>query len=118
MRQVGQWGLPMRVHNTHIVVDFGDRPDGGSRRPAGVLLLDADGGRQTVDVVHFGRLQAAQELACIGAERFDVSPLTFGVNRVDGETALPASAGSGADGHLATRDIDADVLEVVLASRR
>ena len=50
-----------------VVVDLGDRPDGGPRVPAGALLVDRDRRREPVDLVDVRLLHLAQELAGVGA---------------------------------------------------
>ena len=68
-----------------VVVDLGDGADRGARVRAGRLLLDGDGGRQAVDEVDVRLLHLLEELAGVGGERFDIAPLSFGVNRVEGQ---------------------------------
>ena len=68
-----------------VVVDLGDGADRGARVGAGRLLLDGDGGRQAVDEVDVRLLHLLEELAGVGGERFDIAPLSFGVNRVEGQ---------------------------------
>ena len=103
-----------RPENPHVIIDFRDRSDGRSRRLARGALLDADGRRQAMDVVDPRRLQLAQELPRISAERLHVPPLPFGIDRVDGEAALAAAAGPAANRHLTAGYVNGDVLEVVL----
>ena len=103
-----------RPENAHEVVDFRDRPDRRTRRFTRVLLLDADSRAQAVHVIDLRRLQPAQELPCIRAERFHIAPLALRVHGVDGEAALAAAAGPATDGHLAARHFNGDVLQVVL----
>ena len=56
-----------------------------------------------------------EELARVGRERLDVAALALGVERVEGERGL-ARAGEPGDHHeLVARDVEVDVLEVVLA---
>ena len=52
-----------------VVVDFGDRADGGARVVAGRLLLDGDGGRQALDQVHVRLFHELQELPRVRRER-------------------------------------------------
>jgi hypothetical protein len=98
-----------------IVVDLGDGADGGARILAGGLLLDRDGGREPLDRVHVRLFHQAEELTGVGRQRFDVAPLSLGVDRVEGERRLPRSGEAGDDGEPVSGDGDGDVLEVVLA---
>ena len=50
----------------HVVVDFGDRRHGGTRVVGGRALLDGDGRRKPLDVVHVGLAHDAQELPGVG----------------------------------------------------
>ena len=103
-----------RHENPQVVVDLGDRADGAPRRVARVLLLDGDGRREALDVVHLRLLHLADELPGVGAEALDVAPLALGVDRVHGQRGLARAARAAADGQLVAGDVDVDVLEVVL----
>ena len=74
------------------VVDFSDGADRGAGVLARGLLVDGDGGREALDVVHVRLFHLAEELAGVGGEGFDVAALALGVERVKGEGGL---AGSG-----------------------
>ena len=77
-----------REEQTEVVVDLGDGPDRRARIVARGLLLDRDGRREPLDCVDVGLLHQPEELARIRGERLDVSPLPFGVDRVEGEGRL------------------------------
>ena len=98
-----------------VVVDFGDGPHGGAGAPGGGLLLDGDGGGQPLDGVHVRLLHLLQELAGVGGERFDVAPLSLGVEGVEGQARLPGAAETGDDGDPVPGEVQIDVLEIVLA---
>ena len=102
------------VEDAQIIVDLGDGADGRTRALAGRLLLDADGRRQAADVLDLRLLHLAEELPGVGRQRFDVAALTLGVDRVQGQRTLARTARPAADGHLLARQLDGDVLEVVL----
>ena len=70
---------------THVVVDFGGGADGGTGILIGGLLFDADDRRKTCDLIHIGTLHTSQEIAGIGRERLDITTLTLGKDRVEGE---------------------------------
>ena len=78
------------------------------------LLVDRDRRRESVDVVDVRLLHLPQELAGIGGERFDVAALALGVDRVEGQRLLAGAGQPGDDDELVARDLDVDVLEVVL----
>ena len=104
-----------RVEQAQVVVDLGDRADGRARVVAGGLLLDGDGGREPLDRVDVGLLHQLEELPGVGRQRLDVAALAFGVDGVEGERRLARAAEPGDDDQLLARDLDVDVLEVVLA---
>ncbi|CAB4586276.1 unannotated protein [freshwater metagenome] len=105
-----------RVEQAQVVVHLGDGSHGGTGVATSGLLVDRDGGRQTLDHVHVGFVHLAEELARVGAQGLDVPTLPFGVDRVEGQRRLPAPRETGEHDHLVARQIDADVLQIVLAS--
>ena len=98
-----------------VVVDLGDRGDGrpgiAPRRP----LLDRDGRREPLDLVHVRLLHLPEELAGVGGEGFDVPPLALGVEGVEGERGLAGAGDAGQDDEGVPGDVEVQVLEVVLA---
>ena len=54
------------VQQAQVVVDLGDRADGGPRVAAGRLLVDRDGGRQPLDDVDVGLVHLPEELPGVG----------------------------------------------------
>ena len=104
-----------RKEQAHVVVDLSDRADRGARVARGALLVNRDGRRQAVDLVDVRLLHLAQELACVGAQRFDVASLALGVDRVEGQAALARAGQAGDDHEPVARQLNGDVLEVVLA---
>jgi hypothetical protein len=84
-----------------VIVDFRGRPDRRARIPDAVLLPDRDRRRDAIDAVDVGLLHPLEELAGIRRQRFHVSPLALGVDRVEGERRLARSADAGDDDELA-----------------
>ncbi len=70
------------VEDAQIVVDLGDGTDGRARIAAGGLLLDADGRRQTSQVIDVRLLQLTEKLPGIRRKRFDVAALPLGIERI------------------------------------
>ena len=87
-----------RVEEAQVIVYLGGRSHGRPRIFVGGFLLNADHGRQSRDLVDVGALQVAEEVACVGRERLDVSPLSFGVDGVEGERRLARPRQAGDDG--------------------
>jgi hypothetical protein len=59
-------------------------------------------------------LHLPEELPGVGGERFDVATLTLGEDGVEGQRALARSGQPGQDDELVARNVDVDVLEIVL----
>ena len=103
-----------RIQQTQVVVNLGDRADGGSRIVARALLLDRNRRREPLDGIDVRLPHLFQKLAGIGGERFDIASLPFGVNRVEGQGRLARPAQAGDDDELVPRDLDIEILEIVL----
>ncbi len=104
-----------REQQAQVVVDLGDGADGGARVLRGRLLLDGDRRRQPVDVVDVGLLHHLEELARVGRQALDVAALALGVDRVEGERGLARARQPREDDQRVARDLQVDVLQVVLA---
>ena len=92
--------------------------DGADRRArvaAGRLLLDEDGRRKSVDQIDIGLLHHFQKLARLGPRALDMAALAFGIDRVEGEARLARAGQARDDDELFARDVEGDVLEVMLA---
>ena len=61
----------------------------------------------------FGLLDPLEELAGIRRKRLDISPLAFGINRVERERRFAGAADAGNNRQCVMRDLKVDVLEVV-----
>ena len=68
-----------------IFVDLGACADGGTRVVRLDFLLNSDGRRQSFDVVALGLVHAAEKLAGVGRKTFDITPLAFGIEGVEGQ---------------------------------
>ena len=98
-----------------VVVDLGDRADGGARVAVGGLLVDRDRRGEPLDEVDAGLVHLPEELPRIAGERLDVAPLPLGEDGVEGQGALAGAGQAGEHHQLVAGDVDVDVLEVVLA---
>ena len=103
------------VEQAEVVVDLGDRADGGPRVAAARLLIDRDRRRQPFDDVDVGLVHLPEELARIRAQRLDVPPLPFRVDRVERQARFARTRQPGEHDQLVARQLDVDVLEVVLS---
>ncbi len=102
-----------REEHPQVGGDLGGRADGRPQRPAEALLVDHDGGRQVLDVVHVGPAELGQPTPGERAERLDELTLGLGVDRVEHQRRLarPRHAHEGDQG--VPRDVERDVLQVV-----
>ena len=97
-----------------VIVDLRHRSHGGAGVMGGRPLFDGDGWREPLDRLHLGLVHLPDELPRVGGERLYVAPLPLGVDRVEGERRLPRTGDAGDDHEPVARDVDADVLEVML----
>ena len=104
-----------RPQQPHVVVDLGDGADRGARIARGGLLLDGDGRRQAVDLVDVRLLHHLQELPRIGRQALDVAALALGIDGVEGERGFARAGQAGEHHQLVARNVEVDVLEIVLA---
>ena len=66
-------------------------------------------------MIDVGLLHHLEELARIGAQGLDVTPLPLGIDGVEGEARLARARQAGDHRQRLARDIDVDILEIVLA---
>ena len=104
-----------RVQQPQVVVDLGDGADRGPRVAARGLLVDGDRRGQPVDEVDVGLVHLAEELPGVRGKRLDVPALALGEDRVKGQARLTGPGQPGEDDQRVARQVERDVLEVVLA---
>ena len=102
------------VEQAEVVVDLRDRADGRARVLRGGLLVDRDGRREALDEVDVGLVHLAEELPGVRRERLDVAALPLGEDRVEGQRGLAGAGQAGEHDERVTREVEGDVLEVVL----
>ena len=96
-----------------VVIDFGGGGHGGARVAGGAALLDGDGGRETLDVLHVRLIHEFQELPGVGREGLDIAPLALGVKDVEGQGGFAGAADAGDDDKAVPGQLHVDVLEIV-----
>jgi len=104
-----------RVQQPQVVVDLGDRADGGPWVTAGRLLVDGHRRREPVDEVHIRLVHLAEELAGVSRQRLDVAPLALGEDGVEGQAGLAGPGQAGEHDQGIPGQVKRHVLEVVLA---
>ena len=96
------------------VVDLGDRAHGGARVAGGGLLLQRDGGRQPLDLVHVRLVHLGQELPGVGGQGLHVAALALGIDDVEGQGGLARPGRPAHDHEPVARDVQGQVLEIVV----
>ena len=103
-----------REQELDVIVELGHRADRRARGAHGVGLIDRDRGRNAGDAIDLRLVHPVEKLARVGREGLDVAPLPFRVDGVEGEGRLAAAADAGDHDQLAVRELQVEVLEVVL----
>src|SRR5579883_876574 len=103
-----------REEQAEIIVNFGDRAYGRPRASRRRLLFDRDRRRQPFDSVDVGRFKSIEKLPRIRRERLHIAALSFGINRIEGQTRFSRAAEARDDGELIPGYFDVDAFEVVL----
>lgn len=98
---------------TQVVVNFGDGTDGRARVVGGGLLLDGDGRRQPLDVVHVRLLHQGEKLASVGRKRLHVAALSLRIEGIERQGGFARTGEAGDHDQLVTGQDQVDVLEVV-----
>ncbi len=93
-----------------VVVHFGAGAHGAARVAGHHLLFNGDGRADADDPIHIRLFQPPHELPRITAQAFHIAPLAFGIERIEGQTALSTSAQSGDHHQFAPWNIHTDVL--------
>src|SRR3546814_7559352 len=91
------------------------RGDGGARVAAGRLLLDGDGGGETLDMLDIGLLHHLQKLARISGEGFNIAPLPLRIDGVEGKRTFPRTGKAGDDAQLVAGQVAIAALQISLA---
>ena len=107
-----------RPQQAQVVVDLGHRAHGRAGIARGRLLVDRDRRREPLDRVHVRLVHLAEELPRVGRQRLDVAALALGVDRVEREARLARARQPGDHHERVARQLQRDVLQVVLARAR
>ena len=106
----------MRPDRFHVIANLGHCADGRTRGADGVPLFQRNGGRNALDRIDLRFVHAIEELARVRRKRFDIAALAFGVEGIEGEGAFARTAQAGDDDQLIGREVEIEVLEVVMAN--
>src|SRR5690242_9397595 len=94
------------INNAKVIVDFGDRAYGRTRRAGGGFLLDSNAGRKAFNGVDVGALHLVEKLPCVGGKRFDVAALAFGINGIEGQGRFAGARKAGNYGERIAGDFE------------
>ena len=98
-----------------MVVQLGHRADRRARGTHRIGLIDRDRRRNAGDRIDLRLVHAVEKLPRVGTESLDVAALALGVERVEDQRRFPRARDAGDDDQLVERDLEREVLEVVLA---
>ena len=105
-----------REQQLQVIIDLGHRAHGRARGPDRIGLVDRDRRRHALDPVDLGAVHPVEELAGVGREGLDVAALTFGIKGIEDQRRLAAARDPGYHDQLAGRDVEVEILQIVLAS--
>ena len=103
-----------REQQLQVIVELRHGADGRARGAHRIGLVDGDCRRNAFDALDLRAIHAVEELPRIRRERLDVAALTFRVDRVEHERRLPRARHAGDDDQLVRRQIEIEVLQIVL----
>src|ERR1700691_5155702 len=97
------------------MVDLGQRRDGTLESATTRPLLDRDCRWNAMNRIEVGARCRLHELPRVGIERFEIAALAFIEEDIERQRRFARTRDTGDDGEAATRNLDIDALEVVLA---
>ncbi len=96
------------------IVDFGNRSHGRARIGGNGFLVDGNGGRKPPDFVDLRIVvYRRHDHSRVGRKAFEVSPLSFGINRIEGERRFSGTRNARDRDELVFRNLYPDVFEIV-----
>ena len=107
-------GTQLDVQQAQEMPHLGRGAHGGLAPAARQALLNRHGGRNAVHRIHLGPACGLHDAAGVGVEAFEVAALAFVEEDVERQRGFARAADAGDDVELATRDVHAQALEVVL----
>src|SRR5690606_37284651 len=89
--------------------------DGAARIAHRIDLVDGYGGQDALDALDLRLVHSVEELPGVRGKRFDIAPLAFRIERVEGKRTFAGAGYPGDHQQFAGIDVYVEVLEVVLA---
>src|SRR3989338_3182190 len=111
-------GRPSPAGEKHpeVIIDFGNRCDGGARIISAGFLVNGNCGRETDNFINVRFLHLSQELARVGGKRFHVAPLPLGEDRIKRKRRFSRAGEARKNNELVARQLDRDIFQVVCSS--
>ena len=100
---------------TQIVINLRHRTNGGAGILGSGLLVNGNGGRQTVDTVHIRLIHLAQKLPGIGRKALHIPALAFCINGIEGETGFSGAGKAGKHHQLVSWDGQIHIFQIVFS---
>ncbi len=97
-----------------MISQLGHGAHGGTRGAHRVGLIDGDRRRNALDAIDLRAIHAVEKLPRVRRESLDIAPLAFGVHRVEHQRALARPRNAGDDDNAPQRNVQIEVLEIVL----
>ena len=97
MRLPGRIIARAGVQHPQQIGERRDAAHAGTRRRRAALLLQRDGRRQAVDLVHLGDRELVKEPPRVGRDRFQVTPLRLRVERAESQRGFARTRHAGED---------------------
>ena len=97
------------------MINFGHGRDGRFAAAARDALLDRHARRQAFDQIDIRLFQLFDELPRVGRHAVEKTALAFRKKKIERERRFSRTAQAGDDDHLVARDLERDVLEIMLA---
>ena len=109
------WLTNRRKEDTQIIVNLRRGRDGRTRVGASAPLLNGNRRRQAFDEVDVRLFHLIEELTGVGRQAFHIAALPFGIKSIESEGRFPGPAQSGDHDQFFSRNLDIEILEIVLA---
>ena len=104
----------MRPKYFYVIADFRHSSDSGAGRLDGIFLFDGDCRRNPFNPIHLRLVHAVEELPSVGRKSLDIPALPFGEQSLKRQRAFAAPAYPGDHRHPVQRDVEVEILQVVL----
>src|SRR5450755_2247061 len=101
--------------HAQVVVNLRGRRDRGTRIRSRTALLNRDRRRKTLDKIDVRLFHFIEKLPGVSRQTLDVTPLPFGVERIERERRFARAAQTRDNNQLFSRNLEMEILEIVLA---